>query len=66
MSRDVAVFEALVPTIVLLFMLGAALTWVLDSVLARVGLYRVVWHVSLFRVSLLVVVCCALGLTIYR
>lgn len=66
MSRDVAVFEALVPTIVLLFMLGAALTWVLDSVLARVGLYRVVWHASLFRVSLLVVVCCALGLTIYR
>ncbi|CAG9245624.1 DUF1656 domain-containing protein [Paraburkholderia unamae] len=66
MPRDIAVFEALIPTAVLLFFLGAALTWILDSALARIGVYRFVWHVSLFRVSLLVVVCCALGLVVYR
>ncbi len=66
MPRDVAFLDAYIPAIVLLFILGAALTWVLDSVLARLGLYRIVWHPSLFRVSLLVVVCCVLGLAVYR
>jgi len=66
MPRDVAFLEAYIPAIVLLFILGAAITWVLDSLLARVGVYRVVWHPSLFRVSLLVIVCCALGLAVYR
>ncbi|PLZ00350.1 DUF1656 domain-containing protein [Burkholderia sp. WAC0059] len=66
MPRDVALFDAYVPAIVLLFVLGAALTWALDFVLARVGLYRLVWHPSLFRVSLLVCVCCLLGLAVYR
>ena len=66
MPRDVALLDAYIPAIVLLFILGSAITWVLDSVLARAGLYRVVWHPSLFRVSLLVIVCCALGLAVYR
>ncbi|HKR44865.1 MAG TPA: DUF1656 domain-containing protein [Paraburkholderia sp.] len=66
MPRDVALLDAYIPAIVLLFMLGAAITWVLDTVLARTGLYRIVWHPSLFRASLLVVVCCALGLAFYR
>ncbi|MFC5427253.1 MAG: DUF1656 domain-containing protein [Paraburkholderia sp.] len=66
MPRDVAFLDAYIPAIVLLFILGSAITWVLDSMLARAGLYRIVWHPSLFRVSLLVVVCCALGLAVYR
>jgi protein AaeX len=66
MPRDVAFLDAYIPAIVLLFILGSAITWVLDSVLARAGLYRVVWHPSLFRVSLLVIVCCVLGLAVYR
>jgi len=66
MPRDIALFDAYVPAIVLLFIAGAALTWVLDSLLARTGLYRIVWHPSLFRVSLLVGVCCVLGLAVYR
>lgn len=66
MPRDIAFLDAYIPAIVLLFIVGAALTWVLDSLLARVGVYRVVWHPSLFRVSLLVIVCCALGLAVYR
>ncbi|NMM00888.1 DUF1656 domain-containing protein [Paraburkholderia sp. RP-4-7] len=66
MPRDIAVFDAYVPAIVLLFIAGAALTWVLDRVIAYTGVYRVVWHPSLFRASLLVCVCGALGLAVYR
>jgi protein AaeX len=66
MPRDIALLDAYIPAIVLLFILGAAITWVLDAVLARVGLYRIAWHPSLFRVSLLVIVCCVLGLAVYR
>jgi hypothetical protein len=66
MPRDIAVFDAYVPAIVLLFIAGAALTWVLDRVIAYTGVYRVVWHPSLFRASLLVCVCGVLGLAVYR
>ncbi|HEY1611791.1 MAG TPA: DUF1656 domain-containing protein [Paraburkholderia sp.] len=66
MPRDVVLLDAYLPLIVLLFLLGAAITWVLDLLFARVGVYRVVWHPSLFRVSVLVIVCCALGLVVYR
>jgi hypothetical protein len=66
MPREVAVFDAYVPAIVLLCIAGAALTWLLDRVIAYSGLYRVVWHPNLFRASLLVCVCGVLGLTVYR
>lgn len=66
MPRDLAIFGAYVPAIVLLCIGGAALTWLLDRLFAAAGLYRVVWHPSLFRASLVVVVCSALGLAVYR
>jgi hypothetical protein len=66
MPREIAVLDAYVPAIVLIFIGGAALSWVLDRLLAATGLYRVVWHPSLFRASLLVCVCSALGLAVYR
>jgi hypothetical protein len=66
MPREIAVFDAYVPAIVLMFIAGAVLTWLLDRVIAYTGLYRVVWHPSLFRASLLVCVCGVLGLAVYR
>ena len=66
MPREIAVLDAYLPAIVLLFVAGAALTWALDRLLALTGLYRVVWHPSLFRASLLVCVCGVLGLAVYR
>jgi hypothetical protein len=66
MPREIAVFDAYVPAMVLLFIAGAALTWVLDRVIAYTGVYRMVWHPSLFRASLLVCVCGVLGLAVYR
>jgi hypothetical protein len=66
MPRNLAIPEAYVPTILLLFVAGAALAWVVDRGLARVGLYRLVWHPSLFRASMLVCICTALGLYVYQ
>ncbi|HEY3596501.1 MAG TPA: DUF1656 domain-containing protein [Paraburkholderia sp.] len=66
MPREIAVLDAYMPAIVLLFFVGAALTWLLDRMLGYTGLYRVVWHPSLFRVSLLVCICGGLGLAVYR
>ncbi|MFM0203183.1 DUF1656 domain-containing protein [Paraburkholderia fungorum] len=66
MPREVAVFDAYLPTIVLLFIAGAALSWLLDRVIAYTALYRIVWHPNLFRASLLVCVCGVLGLAVYR
>jgi protein AaeX len=66
MPREVAVLDAYVPAIVLMFIAGAVLTWMLDRAIAYTGLYRVVWHPNLFRASLLVCVCGVLGLAVYR
>ncbi|MCX4160616.1 MULTISPECIES: DUF1656 domain-containing protein [Paraburkholderia] len=66
MPREIAVFDAYVPAVVLLFILGAVLTWMLDRLIAVTGIYRIVWHPSLFRASLLVCVCGLLGLAVYR
>lgn len=66
MPREIAVFDAYVPAVVLLFILGAVLTWMLDRLIAVTGVYRIVWHPSLFRASLLVCVCGLLGLAVYR
>jgi hypothetical protein len=41
MPRGIAVFDAYVLAIVLLFIAGAALTWLLEPVIASKGLYRV-------------------------
>ncbi|GGD53649.1 MULTISPECIES: DUF1656 domain-containing protein [Caballeronia] len=66
MPRDTAILEAYVPTLLVLFVAGALITWVIDRALAMTGLYRVVWHPALFRASLLVCICGALGLAVYR
>jgi protein AaeX len=66
MPRDLAVPDAYLPTILLLFAVGALLAWIVDRVLARTGLYRYVWHPSLFRASMLVCICSMLGLSVYK
>jgi hypothetical protein len=66
MPRDIALFDAYVPTLLLLAAAGAALTWMIDRVLAYLGVYRFFWHPSLARASLLTCVVCVLGLAVYR
>ncbi len=66
MPRDLAILDAYVPTVVLMFVIGAFATWLIDRLLAYTGLYRVVWHPSLFRARLLVCICGGLSLAVYR
>jgi hypothetical protein len=66
MPRDFAFPDAYVPTILLLFIAGAMLTWLADRLLALTGLYRLVWHPSLFRASSLICICSLIGLAVYR
>jgi hypothetical protein len=66
MPGDIAIFDAYVPTLTLLFVVGIAFTWMLDRVISYTGLYRVVWHPSLFRASLFACVCGVPGLAAYR
>ncbi|HEJ4543281.1 TPA: DUF1656 domain-containing protein [Pseudomonas aeruginosa] len=62
MPREIAIHGVYMPTLTLLFVIAAALTWGLDRIFASVGLYRFTWHPALFRVSLYG----GLSLTIYR
>jgi protein AaeX len=64
--REIAVIGAYLPTVLPLFAVGGVATWLIDRLLARSGLYRQVWHPSLFRASLLVCICGGLGLMVYR
>ncbi|GLU32647.1 DUF1656 domain-containing protein [Trinickia caryophylli] len=66
MPRDLAIFGAYVPAIVVLGIVGAVIAWAVDRLVAATGFYRFVWHPSLFRASLLVGICGALGLAVYR
>jgi protein AaeX len=66
MPRDIALFDAYVPILLLLAIAGAAVTWVIDRLLAYFGMYRFFWHPSLVRVSLLTCVIGLLGLAAYR
>ena len=64
--RNVAILEAYVPTILLLFIAGAMITWVVDRVLSLTGLYRVVWHPALFVFSVYMIVLSSLVLAVGR
>ena len=64
MPREIAIHGVYMPTLTLLFVIAAALTW--DRIFASVGLYRFTWHPALFRVSLFACLYGGLSLTIYR
>ncbi|MBN3792537.1 MULTISPECIES: DUF1656 domain-containing protein [unclassified Burkholderia] len=66
MPREIAILDAYMPTVVLMFVVGALGTWAVDRLLAYTGLYRLVWHPSLFRACLLVCICGGLSLAVYR
>lgn len=56
MPREIALGDALVPGLLVVFVVSLALLWLLDWVAGRFGLYRLVWHPSLFRLALFVCV----------
>ncbi|MEX1828055.1 DUF1656 domain-containing protein [Luteibacter sp. CQ10] len=61
MPREIALGDALVPGLLVLFVVSLLVLWALDTVAGRFGLYRLVWHPSLFRLAAFVCVFGALA-----
>lgn len=65
MPREIAFFDALIPTILLALVAAAAVSWALDWLFARYQIYRLIWYPALFRLSLFACLFATFGLAIY-
>lgn len=65
MPRELALGDALVPGVLLLFLGALALLWLLDWLAGRYGLYRFVWHPPLFRLAAFVCIFGAFALLLF-
>jgi protein AaeX len=54
MLREVALFGALAPTLLLYFLAAIPLFLMIDRLASPLGFYRLVWHPSLVRLALFV------------
>jgi hypothetical protein len=63
--REFSVAGVYIPSLMVIFVLCVALTWLLDQIIARLGAYRFIWHPPLFRVSLFTCVLTVAGLALY-
>lgn len=61
MIGEIELYGVYFPSLLLLMLIAFATTGVLRFVLERLGLYRIVWHRSLFNFALYVIV---LGATV--
>jgi hypothetical protein len=52
MLREIALFGALAPSLLLYFLASTALFLVIDRVASPLGFYRLVWHPPLVRLAL--------------
>jgi hypothetical protein len=62
MIGEVSLYGLYVPPLLLLALLALGIVGVLKRVLARLGLYRLVWHPALFDLALFVIVLGSLSL----
>jgi len=65
MPREISFFDAYVPTLLLAVLLAGALALAADRILSWLGIYDLVWHPALFRMSLFTCIAALLGLAIY-
>ena len=54
MLREIALFGALVPSLLLYFLASIALFMVVDRIASPLGFYRLVWYPPLVRLGLFV------------
>jgi len=66
MPREVAFHGVLMPGLVPVLIISLVLMVLIDMVAGRLGLYRHVWHPSLFRFALFVCLFGAAGLLLLR
>jgi hypothetical protein len=65
MPREIAILDALVPTLLLAFMVSVILSWAMDWLFSSIELYQYVWYRSLFRFATFICIFSLLGLLIY-
>ncbi|GGI54701.1 MAG TPA: DUF1656 domain-containing protein [Oxalicibacterium sp.] len=65
MAREIAVFGILMPSLLLVFVLSLLIHVGVDWLCGHFGVYRYVWHKSLFRLCLLVCIFGVLALLLY-
>lgn len=65
MPREISLLDALVPTLLFVFLLSVFLSWLLDLVFVYCEFYKCIWYRALFRLALFVCVFSTLGLLIY-
>ena len=63
MLREIALFGALAPTLLLYFLASILLFVIVDRLITRAGAYRLFWHPPLVRLGLFVCVFSLLVLT---
>ncbi|MCW3481901.1 DUF1656 domain-containing protein [Neisseriaceae bacterium JH1-16] len=56
MIGEIDIYGVFIPSLLALMLIAFALTGCLRFVLARLGLYKVIWHRSLFNFALYVIV----------
>jgi len=62
MPREIDAFDAVVPTLLFVFLASLLVQWGVDWLFGRFGLYRHVWHPPLFRLAVFACVFAGLGL----
>lgn len=65
MPREIALGDAFVPGLLVLFVLSLAFLFLLDWLAGRYGIYRLVWQPPLFRLALFVCVFGGLALLLF-
>jgi hypothetical protein len=66
MPHEIAIYGVLVPGLLPVFLGCLLLMVLLDMLVGRLGLYRHVWHPSLFRLALFVCLFGVAGLLLIR
>ena len=66
MPREIAFHGVYMPTMTLMFLLGAGVAWALDRFFSSLDVYRFFWHPALLRLCLFVCIFGAMALTVYR
>lgn len=66
MLREVSLFGALVPSLLLYFLASVPAFLTLDLLVSRLGVYRLLWHPPLARFGLFVCFFCTLSLLSVR
>jgi hypothetical protein len=65
MPREIALGDAFIPGLLVLFVLSLGLLWLLDWLAGRYGIYRLVWQPALFRLAVFVCVFGGLALLLF-